>query len=320
MKFSSACISVALVAFAASILPAEGADWNNGAGGIKDHGQGGTPVPAPIPYQDSYKYYFRADVGLGFNGRKPDVSHSGFNYGQGDLLSPLSLNNIALLDYSKGIHFPGTIGTGLYISERFRTDLTLDFRTRQKFRYGGAYSYVADRDSGLAVGLPATGVTSTGIAVGSTVAGYAEEKMTNRVTVLMANAYYDFGKRSSFTPYIGAGLGFAVNRYDSQHTTSDETITPPAGVGCLPACRSGATGSTKGNEIGFAGALMAGMSYSLGHSAVIDLNYRAQYLQGFDLTKTVVNNGAGTVGGVGKLTVGDTWDHQLRAGIRFHVW
>ncbi len=319
MKFSSACISIALVAFAATILPAEAADWNNGAGGIKDYGQTGTPVPAPIPYQDTYKYYFRADMGLGFNGRAPSASHSGFSYGQGDLIAPQSMNSFALMDYSKGINFPATIGTGLYISDRFRTDLTVDFRTRQKFRYGGAYSYVADRDSGLAAGLPATGLTATGIAVGSTVAGYAEEKMTNRATVLMANVYYDLGKRSGFTPYIGAGLGFAVNNYDSQHTTSDETITPPAGVGCLPACRPGATGSAKGTEYGFAAALMAGMSYSLGHSAVVDLNYRAQYLQGFDVGKTV-NTLGGTVGGVGKLSIGDTWDHQLRAGIRFHVW
>ncbi len=222
MKFSSACISVALIALAASIIPAEGADWNNGAGGIKDHGAGGIPVPAPIPYQETYKYYLRADLGLSWNGSGQDLRHSGFNYGTGDLVAPLSMNSFAQMEHSKGLGFPATLGAGLYISDRWRADLTVDIRRKTQSSLGGAYSYVADNDAGLAAGGPATGFTSTGLVVGptataadsSTVSGFAQETLSNRATVLMANFYYDFGQRAHLTPYVGFGLGFAHNRYE----------------------------------------------------------------------------------------------------------
>lgn len=328
MKFSSACISVALVALAVSVIPAEGADWNNGAGGIKDHGSGAIAVPAPIPYQESYRYYFRADLGLSWQGA-PSMTQSGVNYGAGDLVAPLSMNSFAQVEHSKSLAFPATLGAGLYISDRWRADLTVDMRRKTTTRLQGAYSYVADNDAGLAAGGAATGLTSTGLTVGptataadsSTVSGFAQESLSNRATVLMANFYYDFGQRAKFTPYVGFGVGFAHNRFESEHVTLTETITPPGGVPCAPpGCRDGASGYAKGTNIGFAAALMAGVSYQMTTSTVLDLNYRAQYLQGFDVTKPVANLGAGTVGGTSRVSIGDSWDHQLRAGVRMHVW
>ena len=40
---------------------------------------------------------------------------------------------------------------------------------------------------------------------------FGECKETFNATTLLANVYYDFHNSSAFTPYVGAGLGFAFN-------------------------------------------------------------------------------------------------------------
>ena len=62
MKRTTVLFSLGLALLAAK--PAEAGDWNNGAGQLKSHGgMAGVPVPAPVPYAETFSWYVRADLG-----------------------------------------------------------------------------------------------------------------------------------------------------------------------------------------------------------------------------------------------------------------
>lgn len=79
---------------------------------------------------------------------------------------------------------------------------------------------------------------------------------------LMGNAFYDFGDRVGFTPYLGIGMGFASVTMDSFSLSTNDT------------------GSA------FAFQLMVGASYSLGESLSVTAEARS-----FGARPTYVDNG-----------------------------
>jgi opacity protein-like surface antigen len=122
---------------------------------------------------------------------------------------------------------------------------------------------------------------------------------------LMANGYYDFATSSKWSPYLGAGLGYAQNKADN----------PTASFGGVTIHVPGGTAS------GLAWALTAGLSYQLSGQYVLDIAYR--YV---DLGKIETDSGTGTTTGVpgvpslsfaydgatGRLTA-----QELSIGLRF---
>ena len=80
-------------------------------------------------------------------------------------------------------------------------------------------------------------------------------------------------------------------------------------------------GSGKDDNVGLAAALMAGVSFSFDHRWALDVGYRALYLEGTSSTITtpsfvsVLNPTQRSV-----ATLGDTWEHQVRVGVRFNIW
>ncbi|WP_349369022.1 outer membrane beta-barrel protein [Salinarimonas sp.] len=88
-------------------------------------------------------------------------------------------------------------------------------------------------------------------------------------TAVLANAYLDLGTWHGFTPYVGAGAGYAWN-----------TLSGYALSGCGAPCTVGGTplamiapfpDETTGS---FAWALMAGVSVDAGRSLSLDIGYR----------------------------------------------
>lgn len=75
---------------------------------------------------------------------------------------------------------------------------------------------------------------------------------------LMVNAIVDWENDTSFTPYIGAGLG-------GIHVTHDVTFIPTAGANVLKA---------DSNDVNFGWQVMVGSSYEFNEIYSIDLMYR----------------------------------------------
>jgi opacity protein-like surface antigen len=306
MKHQLAALSIAAGLALAASADANAADWNNGAGGIRDYGMGGVPVPVPRPVPEAFSYYLRADIGYGRPAKKGSLSESGSVYG--DANGPLGIPAAAPFGSSGFLSraaiggyddvFLGTIGGGAYVSPRWRTDVTLDFRKRSTFGQLGTYDY-ADT-----------------VTAGNNVRGTAFEQLEVKTTTLMLNAYYDLMQRGTFTPYVGAGVGVAFLKMERQSDVGEysydpATCTPATGVGCPAATTASSTSSR--SQLGLAAAAMVGFSYAFDHSKALDVNYRLQYIQGGEASGTVHGEGS-------KLKADDLWEHQIRAGLRWNIW
>jgi opacity protein-like surface antigen len=144
-------------------------------------------------------------------------------------------------------------GIGYRINENFRSDVTI--------------SYQADAD-----------VSAT------TAAGNTTSTEVNGLS-LMLNGYWDIAKLDMFTPYIGAGLGYARLSTPAQTTTG--------GI-------ANEGGETSDN---FAWAMMLGGSYELNSEAAFDVGYRFINMGEFKQTTSTVYN--------------DLMVHEARAGFRY---
>jgi opacity protein-like surface antigen len=135
--------------------------------------------------------------------------------------------------------------------------------------------------------------------------GVVRETLKLRGTVGLVNAYWDLRPRGSFTPYVGAGIGFVYNDIDRTHLTTEDSGAGPVTV---------RTGSGKDSNIGFAGALMAGASFAVSHAWALDVGYRALFLDGGEVTTTLSSAETSTA------KVGSYWEHQVRVGLRMNIW
>jgi opacity protein-like surface antigen len=321
MKSSMARLSVFAALIAAS-TQAMAADW----GGIRDYSaNAGRPVPAPVPIPE-YKpsWYFRFDAGLGIV-NDPELSDSEFTFGDGfpgPITGPLELT-------SQSSWFNGDFdtfltlgaGVGYYFSSGWRMDATVEKRSKDDanifgqyeddtFAFDGGGNYVIV-DSGGVAGVADTRTRLT-----------VDEDTKLDGTLWLANFYYDFGHVGRFTPYIGAGLGFAWNEISRSRSqtleTCDNEAVGPAG------CDSGAvqgtytpvgateTASDKADKVTLAAAAMVGFSYEVSDMTSVDLGYRYLFVQGTDAVLTIG-------GEQSRLEIGDQHVHQLRAGLRFNV-
>ena len=64
-----------------------------------------------------------------------------------------------------------------------------------------------------------------------------------------------------------------------------------------------------------AAALMAGVSMAVDQRWVLDVGYRAQYLDEASVELDLPPNGR-----TSKATIGAQWEHQVRVGVRFNIW
>lgn len=237
------------------------------ANGGRDRVPAPIPVPAPMPIQESFSYYLRADLGWGFAG-DPSYSESGAD-----------LVGVTGRTVDKTDVFHGSIGAGAYWTSRFRTDLTLDFRGAQDIDAITTYN---------------DGSAKT-----------ARDMVQLRGTVGLFNAYWDLAPRGTFTPYVGAGVGFVYNQIDRAYESRED-------VG-LALHQSGAGSS---NNFGLAAALMAGVSFSWNHGWVVDVGYRGLYMDGGDFSMPLIGGSATP----SRVEIGSQWEHQVRVGLRANLW
>ena len=323
MKFTSACISVALVAFAASILPAEGADWNNGAGGIKEYGQAGVPVPAPVPYQETYKWYLRGDVGFSAK-ESGKVSATG---------APISITQDGERD-KLGIL---SLGFGRYITPSLRVEFGIDIRNKQNVASGAAsYTQRRHADGATQTVTNALGVTLyTGPSqnFNNYNVDRNDQASLNNANG-MINLYYDIKTGTRFTPYVGAGVGVVLHAFQRSSretancTSGGNDVLTLFGVPHPNTCwntptippnaylPSQYTQSAVNNKTawGPAASLMAGGTYSLSERTHWDVGYRMLWQGGVASITYPSLTGSTTIRAESRV------DHEVRTGLRFDIW
>jgi opacity protein-like surface antigen len=155
-------------------------------------------VPAPVVAQpvETNGWYIRGDVDYHWSNLRG--THY-ITYGP-----PPGTASFTSTDLS-GAWSLGT-GVGYRINRYLRTDLTLDYFFKSKFR---------GSTSGTCGGAPCVSVDHGGYSA----------------WLLLANAYVDLGTYHGITPYIGAGIGGAHINWDDLHNTIGGVTTIHGGVG-----------------------------------------------------------------------------------------
>jgi len=277
MRRTQTSILLALALGAGMTMPAA-------AGGGLDYRTGvspylaAKPVPAPIPvpvYEAAW--YFRADFAAGF-GSDPSVTATGTPYGSGTAAGTIGLTP-AWLSKSFEPSFTGGVGVGYVWGPHFRTDLTVDIHSIMQASYYGSQTYF-------------DGAANQTVTV--------QDKTKLMSTILLINGYYDFRTGTPFTPYIGAGLGFAVDQLTQGISATD--------TGAL----GNATAGARSTQVEFAGAAMVGLNYEVSSFTSIDVGYRYLYIGGSNVDVTIY--GANSKVGIGSLN-----EHQIRVGLRFYI-
>jgi opacity protein-like surface antigen len=280
MQLKSAVLGLALACCA--VLPsAQAADYIRGPATYRS-----VPVPAPIPVPETFRWYVRADIGIGL-GQEPSISERGLIYGDDpapfDAVTPFGMSS-TWFNGDFDTFFTGGIGAGIYLTPQFRADVTIDARTKADIT--GDHSGTYQNNNGDTVSFTST------------------DKTEVRAVVSLANLYWDFGRRGAgVTPYIGAGFGFAVRSMDRMHETIESDGVTAQIWG----------GQDKAHQVAPAAAAMAGFSYDISPGTILDINYRFLWMGGVDMS-TRIN------GYESRLKIGDSIDHQIRAGLRWNVW
>lgn len=305
MKLNSFSLSLGLAISTLFCGTAMAADWNYGAGSIKDVSSAAVPVPAPVPIPEyAARYYFRADIGAGF-GDAPDSTEAGYYYGADAAYGPYGMQSTWLNDDFDTFVTMG-VGVGINIGDRFRADFTAETRTKEEVKIDGQYAYNSRTVGGQ----------------WDEVRGTVKDKTSLSGGVFLFNGYYDFnrGGASRFTPYIGGGLGFAWNELKRVHNTIENSRTCNAHpCGTRFGRRDVAHNHDKTHDMSFAAALMAGVGYRMSDSMLLDLNYRYLFIDSTDHGFGIPGSPGRTFGGDTKVSIGETHEHQIRAGIRFEV-
>jgi opacity protein-like surface antigen len=255
---------------------------------------GAVAVPGVVPVPEGFTYYLRADLGWGFSASRT-YSENGALYG-GDALpflatSPFGFGGSGFIgggDAKGDGVFLGTVGYGAYFTPRFRGDLTIDFRSSADVKSEATYTYLASDGSAIVNGL-------------------VTDKVSINNAVMLANLYWDLLPRGFFTPYVGASLGFVY--YDATRTYIDYA-TASNGASQTTSFSNKETG------VSLAAALMAGSTFAIDQNWLIDVNYRALYLGEVEIVTAV----GGLSFNSSRVTLGSTWEHQARIGLRYNIW
>jgi opacity protein-like surface antigen len=261
----------------------------------------GRYVPAPAPVPETFNWYIRADIGVGFtDGSATDKGTFG-NGGGGALDNDFwaaTPERINWFDSKSDPFFQGGIGFGKYISPRFRMDVTIDAKTADK--YGGSGTFTYNQVS------PPPALAPTGDTV--TVTGVDRIDVIDGVGLI--NAYLDLVPRGYLTPYVGLGAGFAVRYIDRTHDSVEEVT----GGGSTRDW----SGSNKDTKFAPAVSATAGIAWAMSPGTIFDINYRYTYIGSVDTSMAIAATDGSTVRS--KITIDESHQHVIRAGLRWNIW
>jgi hypothetical protein len=204
-----------------------------------------------VDYGYSGSFYLRGSAGLNLMWA-PHVNHPSVATGSGIF---------AINEYGYG--YSVGAGAGYEFGNGFRADATVDFLRNE--------------------GMQATIEDGAPVADG-------DHTLSLRSTVVLANAYYDFGLGDGYGAaggmfgYVGAGAGVAFNDFVSEGPGADDV---------------------RDQNTSFAAAAMAGVGYDMGQ-VVADLGYRALYIN------SIENDAAPN-----EYNIDNNLIHEVRGTIRY---
>lgn len=290
MNFKLATVLAGLT-LAFSAAPAAAGDYDYGGGSLKDYGGGpvGVPVPAPVPMPLlRADYYLRADVGVGLSDSM-SASETGLVYGQDAASNDVTVpSSWASGDGTLPMTFG--FGVGRYWSDSFRTDLTIEWMRQAKAYVKGQMTYTNED--------------------GATVNVAMHDETTREGGLFLFNGYYDFVREEGarFKPYIGAGVGFALNILSRDSAVSEEICLACGGTTFLNEYSTW----KKTTVTSLAAAAMVGFTYDLRDSMKLDVGYRYLYVGGSDVSVGIMDS-------LSTVKIEAQNEHQIRAGIRMDI-
>ncbi len=331
---SRSTVTTAMVALALFAGSARAGDLSNGVpGGLKDGRGAVIPVPAPVPQEETYKYYVGGFAGWGFS-------------------SSAKINGTSTggesIELGKPEKFLGpgstSIVVGRYITPSLRAELGMDFRMPVKVASGssnyrtrlygpGAQKLVTHQELVTLNGIESL-ITITDYSGPSQDYNEYNVKHTERAALMshtfMFNVAHDFNREGKFNPYIGAGVGFVahfLNRDMNEEAKCarggndiDDLYRLPNPRTCKDTDKTPLTYTSSGSKsavgIGLAASLQAGLNYKLSERTHWDTGYRVIFMGGKVASAVETSNGLGTT----TLSVGNRVDHELRTGLRFDLW
>ena len=165
------------------------------------------------------------------------------------------------------------VGIGHYVHQNVRVDATLEYR--------GEFAVEGFADPAVPNSL--------------------NQRTAVDSVVTLFNAYYDFGDHHGWTPYVGAGIGFAYNTIDDAFVSDSGFVTEG------------------GSSTEFAWALMAGASTPISPDLLVDVGYR--YINFGDVSSGITGrNIDGTSNVTSPVLVRDMDAHEIRAGFRYNFY
>ncbi|MDP4021652.1 outer membrane beta-barrel protein [Methylobacterium sp. NEAU 140] len=271
------------------------------------------PPPPPPPIEVGGGWYLRGDVGASIYDRTKYVSYDDCHTCGGDKRA-----------FGNAIGSGGFagVGVGYQFTPFFRGDVTAEYRYSTGLRGSNYYNFGTD-DWGNGL--------------------YGTEKTTGHFDsgVFLANAYFDLGTWYGITPFIGGGVGVALNNVSGFQT--DSSFNSPV-YGYSPyydSCKCGgkghpsfvygpsynpdgstqyksATGTTYYKDkstTSFAWALHAGLAYNVTDAFKVELAYR--YL---NLGKVETGIGWSTCcGTLQSVKIKDIEAHDVKIGLRYYL-
>lgn len=140
--------------------------------------------------------------------------------------------------YTSSAQALADVGVGYQVNNFIRADVTGEYRFGSKY-----YATEGYYDPGQSAGVDTyNGSISSG--------------------VFLVNGYVDLGTWCHITPYIGAGVGVAINRFSGTTDTDQAFFNNVNGA------------ATASSTTSFAYALMAGIAYDIAPNLKLDIGYR----------------------------------------------
>jgi opacity protein-like surface antigen len=228
-------------------------------------------------------FYVRGDLGI--------ARHSFGGFSQADLAD----NGGSFISQAIDDSVTMSAGVGIQINKRLRIDFTGEYRSTARLKgLDNVTANLVDPDGKLQANTLYQG------------------SFTSYVGLL--NGYYDLFNWRGFTPYLGAGIGFAHNKLSGITTGSTSTFID-ATTGEQSVQASSGTALSHG-QTNLAWALMAGTSFDLSQNSKLDFGYRYINLgQGVSTMTGPINCVCGTTGL--PLKVSDLEAHEFRIGVRW---
>lgn len=247
-------------------------------------------APEYQPVEVGSGWYLRGDVGYVFANRMGSVSYRTF-----DDTPPGSYSSASFDSRSIGTDAAFSAGFGYHFNDWLRSDVTVE-------------GFRADFDGRTSSASACNG------ALPATTSCRSEDSSKFSSIGAMVNGYVDLGTISGFTPYVGAGLGYSLVRWQGL----DNTLYC-VGADCPSAAPVSTTQHGGEKDWRFTYALMAGVAYDISRNLKLDVGYKYKHIQGGDMFGwDSATADAGATGIQGRD--GGFGTHEIKIGLRYDLW